>query len=180
MTGLTNLTLCECLEGYYDNLITELCYKCDAKCLTCSAYSTCLSCDPALKRYFVPGTNDCKCLDGFYEDGVTFLCMPCHYSCQTCTDGVICATCVVGRHLPAVGTGFCQCDVGTFDNPAAKTCNTCLYPCVECSGTSSYCTKCDLTRNLVVDGVALTSQCQCKVGTFENGTACDTCLSECS
>lgn len=108
----TLLCLDICPNGQYGDNSSLMCMPCHYSCLTCSAFATCLTCDPAANRNLT--TNACPPLLGFYDNrtAVAVSCAPQIANCIDCTNStgtIACVTCAAGFYLDA--TGQCSpCD----------------------------------------------------------------------
>lgn len=80
---------------------------CPYYCLTCTNFTSCLTCD-ALTRNI---TNGCNCLIGYYDNGVSSSCLACLPECVTCNNAYNCTSCTpIIKYLGS--TGHCKCSSG--------------------------------------------------------------------
>lgn len=108
---------CPCYDGYFDDGSNELCASCHYSCLTCTSYSSCVTC-PANR--FKNGSL-CSCVDQFYENSLNKKCLQCHYSCKTCQTYSECTSCDISifRTFPISEPSnltLCACSNGYYDN----------------------------------------------------------------
>ena len=129
-----------CPSGYYGDLVTHECTRCDSSCTLCSVASdNCTSCGMLLGKFTYLFEEACYTVcpqDGFYEDTVSFVCEPCGPGCVVCQGST--SNC-----------SSCQQDVDTsidyFKHPTENKCvqdcpsgyfQTLDFNCVECTNGS--------------------------------------------
>lgn len=177
-----NTCVCDSNAGYYDDLTSLVCPKCQYSCLTCNGggNANCLTCASTSFRYKL--NNTCPCLIGYY-DPITSICSACYYTCQTATctgtTSTTCATCNAAKGRYITSSFTCLCNTGYYDNATlSEQCATCRYSCLTCTTTNVYCTTCDATAFRVINLTDHT--CRCTSGYFDNNvTICATCDSTC-
>lgn len=89
MTGCTdcsvvggNAACSKCSGGYYKSLTKDVCYQCQARCLTCTYYDTCQSCK-----------------GGYFYDSSQSFCISCPEKCTECSSVTTCTACEDGNSL---------------------------------------------------------------------------------
>lgn len=146
---------CLCKDGYYQNSQT-LCKLCHSSCLTCSAYTTCLTCKVAQNTSLLVD-NSCGCLTNQYWNGTK--CIDCDYSCSTCeTSSTHCLSCPASSNRQFSATAnTCKCKPKFYDNGVATCVGCSSIMCLTCNAAGS-CLTCDSTKNRVLSGTS----CICK------------------
>ncbi len=150
-----------CPNGYYGDPVQLMCLKCHYSCLTCSAYTTCTSCDPAANR--ILSSSSCIPNTGYYDNSTTIavLCTSIDTNCQTCanTTTFSCQICADGYYLDSTGgctvcSSTCAtctsavicitCRTGfNLDSASACVAPLCTDPnCVDCPSSSLICATC--------------------------------------
>ena len=124
----------QCEPGYFANIATGTCDKCNDMCYECHGPHTdmCLSCHGL--SYLSSGTWTTSCRDRMYPDQDKHVCQECHSTCATChgPGGHNCSTC------PAQSLhkdGMCvTCPPGRYLNSGTHSCDKCHESCYTCSG----------------------------------------------
>ncbi|KAL4508013.1 hypothetical protein ABPG72_021386 [Tetrahymena utriculariae] len=196
--GLEETKQCfqDCPQGYYGDINTNKCLKCEAFCPICksSGFDNCQKCAGDL---FLQD-NQClqKCNFGFYADLADNNCKKCHKNCLECKAGTEndCTKCKSQQFL---GQSTCyskcpnnqygnqvdmscvkECPIGTYGNSYENLCRGCHSNCFQCYGPSySQCYKCNLGYYL------LDSTCDsCPSGYYKNDQqrTCDPCFDNCT
>ncbi|ELP84131.1 hypothetical protein EIN_139780 [Entamoeba invadens IP1] len=103
-----------CGFGFYYNLITQRCEKCNLNCETCYYNSTfCMSCRSGtflsehncitnedlrdICMQFVPSGGCVKCVNGYYRNGLS--CDKCDVKCESCYNTQKCLTCNTTNYM---------------------------------------------------------------------------------
>lgn len=83
---VANTTSCLCIDGTYDNNVSELCQPCNPACLLCTTglSNSCTLCAPLY--YHLVATTTCyvTCPDFYFNYQTNFTCQKCSTSCKTC------------------------------------------------------------------------------------------------
>ncbi|EAR89451.2 EGF-like domain protein (macronuclear) [Tetrahymena thermophila SB210] len=143
---------CDFSNGYYTQINTNICLKCDSSCLTCQNYPTqCIVCANGLllQHYPDPKQNKCvySCDVGYYKDNISNSnCYQCNSVCYTCSDQYTCTTCPGSQYLqqfyrnPSCTTQGCPLQI-----TCVNTCYTGFYPsgnsCIQCDPKCTQCTS---------------------------------------
>ncbi|KAL4470382.1 hypothetical protein ABPG74_011993 [Tetrahymena malaccensis] len=190
---------CDFSNGYYTQINTNICLKCDSSCLTCQNYPTqCIVCAYGLllQNYPDPKQNKCvpSCSIGWYKDQKTNSnCLQCDASCQTCSDQFTCTTCPVSQYLQqsyvssdCINQGCAQqtkcvsqCNVGFY--PSGNNCLQCDPTCQQCTGQYQ-CLVCkkDYFLQYKISGQNI-CQKTCNQGYLpDSNNVCQLCTSNCS
>ena len=118
---------CSIYIGYYSDLSTKLCKKCDTNCKACINTKTeCISCP---FKYFLSSST----------------CLSCDGSCVEC-DGFAknCTSCSEGFYMDPFTYGSCirNCPMGYYGEDLNNSCMPCNQGCVQCLN-SSFCFMCN-------------------------------------
>jgi hypothetical protein len=163
-----------CGLGYYQD-VSLSCFLCSTNCLTCSAYSTCLSCNAS---YLFNSSCLPTCPFTYY--GSNLQCFPCPTSifCQSCTDNYHCSSCINGYFYYNQQCLLVCPSLITYPNSVNNTCDSCPLNCTNCQGNSSLvvCTVCN--NGYVMDGTGCYLSCM-TIGTFAVNGLCQGCSSSC-
>ena len=91
----TNVTECQCLDGYYDNNVTEPCDTCHAACAVCKTGlpNSCTSCNDPWFLLLDHTTCYSTCPDFYFDYQINFTCQPCSQWCQKCVNETYCSLC---------------------------------------------------------------------------------------
>jgi hypothetical protein len=168
----------DCPEGYYKNLVTQTCEKCEVSdCKTCSDSKTvCTNCKEGF--YFIPSENRCAkdCPVGFYTNTITMKCEPCSSNCHICSSEAQCQKCDTlnflyeGRCVPDCPTNF-------YKNSESRSCNKCEDEnCLKCL-TKDKCVSCK--PPLILSGNICVSSCSNKTYTNTLTNECKDCPQYC-
>ena len=78
-----------CNTGEYQNSANNECAACNPVCATCTAYSTCQSCQSLNGAAYFLDVSTCTvtCPTGQYGNASTFQCTNCATGCATCFGG---------------------------------------------------------------------------------------------
>ena len=78
-----------CNTGEYQNSANNECAACNPVCATCTAYSTCQSCQSLNGAAYFLDVSTCSvaCPTGQYGNASTFQCTNCATGCATCFGG---------------------------------------------------------------------------------------------
>ncbi|CAK88624.1 unnamed protein product (macronuclear) [Paramecium tetraurelia] len=174
---------CVCQDGYGEDGISDVCFKCHYSCLSCKGLlqTDCISCSTVAHRHLVLN-QICLCNQGYndsgFEDPQCY--SACHHSCDNCTvqGQDQCTSCPSTRHPDRVGTTFqCLCnDSNYYSDPKFLECQQCHLTCKTCNGThQTNCLSCDTTyRQLIL------SKCDCYPGYYSTGILqCSQCHYTC-
>lgn len=112
-----------CPDGYYGDNTTWMCKPCHYSCLTCSAYSTCLTCNSLAFRVLT--TTSCPPISGYYDNN-TSIAVPCN------TTTIYCTSC---QNVSAVFTCL-NCSSGYYVS-APTQCSVCISPCLTCTSATT-------------------------------------------
>lgn len=194
---LDNSNAVQCIEcgvGFYLN--AGACSRCGSNCVTCSAASTCLTCE--LGNYFNSTDSTCR---------------SCSPGCAECSANGTCESCSVGYYLAGTSCTSCStlgcltcgadlkclsCTPGYYYISATKVCDLCATPlanCLQCSA-SNVCTQCAYGYALTISGPntvcssctalsgcfhcsSLTTCLGCQSGYYLNGATCSSCPEGC-
>ncbi|EAS01190.2 LA domain protein (macronuclear) [Tetrahymena thermophila SB210] len=175
---ISSTGICQCVDGYFDDLTNILCQKCPYQCKTCDIQK-CLTCD--ITRDLVGMT--CQCKKGYLEvgnqacDSCSPLCSECSQTRYKCT---ACNTAITFRQLNQQNS--CLCQEGYFDASKydSKTripileipnCLKCKKNCKSCGPENpNICLSCYSNYNYVLNPEDL---CVCMFGFEENNSICE-------
>lgn len=171
----SNLSSCDCNDGFFPNADGSLCIECGATCRKCSGAkpSQCTACYLGASLYT---TGECVCSTGFYLASDATKCAACDSSCRTCSGAgpQSCASCVSPAFLS--GTRACICPLGYYASGNGE-CSKCDSKCWACKDAST-CSAC--ATGAVLSGTT----CSCSSGAAPSpycASSCDitckTCLS---
>ncbi|KAL4450910.1 hypothetical protein ABPG74_011752 [Tetrahymena malaccensis] len=178
LSSSSSTGICKCVDGYFDDLVNNLCQKCPYQCKTCDIQK-CLSCD--VTRDLVSQT--CYCKKGYIEtgnqacDSCSPLCSECKIAKYKCT---ACNTETTFRELNQQNS--CLCQQGYFDASKydLKTrvpileipiCLKCKKNCKSCGPENpNICLSCYSNYNYVLNQEDL---CVCMFGFEENNNICE-------
>ena len=166
---------------------------CVAACATCTALSTCQSCQSVNGiAYFLSGSLcTVSCPSNQFGQLSNYQCTNCADGCQTCFGPTLsdCYTCGVSsapaNHYLIYGTTLCNpnCPAGQYANSTNYKCLLCSSNCLTCVTTSTNCLTCGFSTigaNLYLFG----SSCllTCPNGYYANPltSTCDICHYGCS
>jgi len=94
---------CICIDGYYDNGITQ-CAPCEYTCMTCNNNTniSCLSCNATFNRTLV--NTSCLCSDGYADNnGTCLFCNVTLANCLNCSSNSVCTICFDSYFLSLSG-----------------------------------------------------------------------------
>ncbi|EAS03999.2 EGF-like domain protein (macronuclear) [Tetrahymena thermophila SB210] len=145
------LKKCSCIDGFYDDAVSQSCLACDLSCQTCQGAgpSNCLTCNLSQNnRIYNSVTGLCQCIDGTFNIPNQARCGPCHYSCQACSSSTAsnaCTSCSASNQRTYnSGTNRCDCNDGYYDDTLSPLCAPCNFTCKTCQkGDANSCTSCD-------------------------------------
>ncbi|KAL4472324.1 hypothetical protein ABPG72_002807 [Tetrahymena utriculariae] len=177
-SSISSSGICQCVDGYFDDLSNILCQKCPYQCKNCDI-QRCLTCDAT--RDLVGKT--CQCKKGYIEAGnqacasCSSLCSECNITKYKCT---ACDTATTFRQLNQQNS--CVCQQGYFD--ASKydlktriptleipVCLKCKKNCKSCDGQNpDTCLSCYSNYNYVLNPEDL---CVCMFGFQEKNNICE-------
>ncbi|KAL4435263.1 hypothetical protein ABPG74_017355 [Tetrahymena malaccensis] len=125
-----------------------------------------LICNSVCLQCFGISANQCfSCIDGYYLSG--YSCLQCQAPCQKCSSQVSCLSCISNYTYNSANqtcSPNCHSSCQTCSSPADPSkcltcqsdsylnlgqCLKCQSPCSSCSGTSTNCTSCITSYNLV-------------------------------
>jgi proprotein convertase subtilisin/kexin type 5 len=85
---------CGCSSGYYDDLVSADCKKCNSKCGECSSFDTCITC-ATNEEGRTSASKGCKCKSGYFNDNG--YCSKCDSKCLSCENKAdYCIVCAFG------------------------------------------------------------------------------------
>ncbi len=104
-----------------------MCETCHYSCLTCSAFTTCTSCNTMAYRFF--NLSSCPPVPGYYDNSTTIavLCTVVDANCQSCINSTTftCLYCDSGYYLTT--TGVCVvCPIDCSNCTSATVCTACI------------------------------------------------------
>ncbi|KAH0570842.1 Cysteine-rich membrane protein 2 [Spironucleus salmonicida] len=167
-----------CVEGQFCELIDSgnKCTKCNASCKTCSASTTCDSCETGLDL-----STSKKCVENQCSD--THQCTKSHF-CQNLETGNICKNCSENC-LSCTDSNTCtSCNSAFYLD--SKVCKKCPQFCMECSPNGT-CSKCQQNSRLSSGSQCVADACndsqKCTEGEFctlqDAGNICTKCNASC-
>ena len=134
-----------CPTGYFPNINTASCIKCDTTCLTCTGTlnNQCTSCD--LNKGLFLYSNICYngCPPRTFSNLAVYgnKCQNCDLTCQTCLgpNNNDCQSCISNYPYYYLNnrTCFTACPINTFLNDSVNQCQLCVPSCLTCNGSSS-------------------------------------------
>ncbi|CAD8043829.1 unnamed protein product [Paramecium primaurelia] len=178
---------CICRDGYGEDGIVDICFKCHYSCLRCNGplSTNCIDCSSENNRYLT-SNNECLCDIPYYDTGKNdvFCYLACHHSCNNCISAGedSCTSCPSTRQPDRIGATFkCQCkDSHYYSDESSLECLECHFTCKTCNGVKeTNCLTCDLNyRQLII------SKCDCPYGYYDVGSleclqcyyTCNTCF----
>ncbi|CAD8195626.1 unnamed protein product [Paramecium octaurelia] len=175
--------ICACKEGYGEDGISDVCFKCHYTCENCNGplASNCTTCSSSSFRYL---TSDyqCLCKNSYIDSGTNDMVCKynCHYSCSSCVLSAEdqCTSCPVSRQPDKAGTTFkCACkDSNYYSDGKSLECQACHFTCKTCNGSlESNCLTCNLTYRQYS-----MFKCICPDGYFDIGVLqCNACHYTC-
>ncbi|EAR92882.2 transmembrane protein, putative (macronuclear) [Tetrahymena thermophila SB210] len=129
-----------CLDGYYLDPNTNLCFTCSSNCLLCNDANSCAKC--SINNYLMPAINNqpsfcvASCQPGYYKETDSRLCIQCNIdNCTQCTGPTSCSICSAGYFIDII----------------YKTCNQCSDNCLICTNSQN-CTRCATNFILTQNG----------------------------
>lgn len=84
--------MCNCIDGFYDDNLSQDCKSCHYTCKTCilsNARTQCKTCESSKNRLLSSNQQECICKDGYYDDDINQImeCLLCDSTCLTCNGG---------------------------------------------------------------------------------------------
>ncbi|CAD8056650.1 unnamed protein product [Paramecium sonneborni] len=165
LNNFSNKQNCECLDGYYLNIINKKCLPCNYNCKSCiNMPNNCIMCS---NNHAYP--PNCECSPGFYLQDQQ--CIPCKNNCFLCKSQLECLDCSNQMQLI---NNKCYCQIGYFNLPNSYECQICAYQCSTCRFQEDNCTSCKFNR-------ILPQKCICPNGTYELDifSPCNDCDKKC-
>ncbi|KAL4464370.1 hypothetical protein ABPG73_017849 [Tetrahymena malaccensis] len=180
-----NQCLNNCQIGYYGDITTKTCLKCNSSCKSCNGgqKNNCTSCQAPL--FLQISTGECvdACNNNQYGDALTSICTSCHSSCKSCFGGSIseCLSCNSGFFYQQ-STKQClnYCNSNQYKDTINNTCINCHETCLTCFGpNSNQCLSCLST--LLFDKNSNMCKTSCDNGFYQRFSntkvICQTCES---
>ncbi|KRW99232.1 Insulin-like growth factor binding protein, N-terminal [Pseudocohnilembus persalinus] len=159
--------LCQCKDGYYQDINSDNCIECPQYCSKCSDSQNCLSCISSNGER--DESNLCQCKDGYYQDTQSDNCIECPQYCSKCSDSQNCLSCIVSNG-ERNQSNLCQCKDGYYQDTDSDNCIECPYYCQTCSDSEN-CQSCISS----VGERDESNLCQCKDGYYQD-TQSDNCI----
>ncbi|KAL4442386.1 hypothetical protein ABPG74_005727, partial [Tetrahymena malaccensis] len=168
-----SLKQCSCVDGFYDDPVSQSCVACDLSCQTCQGGgpSNCLTCNLSQNnRVFNTVTGLCQCIQGTFNIPNQARCGPCHYSCQDCsssTSSSACTSCSASNQRTYNSfTNRCDCNDGYYDDSLSPLCAPCNFTCKTCiKGDANSCSSCD-SVNFFRQYNPIKQSCDCQNGYY--------------
>ncbi|XP_073723703.1 proprotein convertase subtilisin/kexin type 5b isoform X1 [Misgurnus anguillicaudatus] len=180
-----NTCIFACPDGFYLDLDSNMCRKCNENCKKCTSANICTECKNGLSLQ----GNKCQlsCESGTYYNGHRRLCEKCHSTCATCagTGMEACNECAPGFHfeewrcVSSCSVGYYLAEQTTDNGDIQKSCHKCDSTCYVCTGPGERnCSSCVSGYNLE-NGICAVSTI-CKDGEYLSGDdQCGLCHSTC-
>ena len=127
-----------CPSTFSANSSTLNCEPCQPPCVTCSSFSTCITC--IASTFLYNGRCITSCPANFYANTTTNTCNRCLSPCQACISSLNCLTCLTSFLYLYPNQCVPSCPNNYVVNFIYATCVNCTAPCLNCNQT--YCYKC--------------------------------------
>ncbi|KAL4470078.1 hypothetical protein ABPG72_008737 [Tetrahymena utriculariae] len=164
---------CSCVDGFYDDPVSQSCVSCDPSCQTCQGGgpNNCLTCNLSQNnRVYNIATGLCQCIEGTFNVSNQARCGPCHYSCQACSSSTASNACIScsasNQRTYNSSTNRCDCNDGYYDDTLSPLCSPCNFTCKTCiKGDANSCTSCD-SVNFFRQYNQAQQSCECQNGYY--------------
>lgn len=168
----------KCPDKYYP--ASGVCKNCPNECATCTATTTCQSCEDNYFLKINACVDETTCAESGkkFADKSTRKCISCYTDCDTCA--VTYDTCTSCKNTDMVlHQGKCSysCGEGYYKSKDNK-CIACANECTRCEGSSTICTACITNYYLQTDS----SRCinPCPSDYYVSGSLCIKCDFPCA
>jgi len=187
--------LCDIMNGYYINHITDIneeCLRCPKYCSRCDSSTKCLVCEDngGLIMNYLTNVCECKAV-GYYErinpKSTNFYkeeCVQCDPLCKFCDPADLskCLECDITKGAINIEPYKCGCQPHFFYDPNSDKCAECDSLCDSCHGFGNdNCDTCNKNIGFVVDSKTdlCLQNCYSIDGFFHNNTQCSKCHENC-
>lgn len=173
----------------------QICSSCNSACATCNGplSSNCLSCPT---NQYLATNNTCvagctkglfvlngvcltQCPSGYYQSSTTNDCLACESTCLNCNGPLDtnCLSCGSNRALLSTSCVL-ACPISYFNDTTSNVCKSCASGCDLCTGSEyADCIRCSNDQLLYLNNASSACVISCPLGSYQNGTKCDTCSS---